>query len=144
MIIYNTGSSPITNFAEDKEAAMSGTGSNPVTSFEKPKSGWTEDQARILLGKHILVGIAHCGPEGKIVSREQIHGIIERANPQESLVIKLHGSDTIRAIPLDVSTLKMARSDDYRLTSTGEIVKDPDYTMRIALNQKGEMIKSVD
>jgi hypothetical protein len=100
----------------------------------KPMMDVTEEQAAVLIGKHILVGVAHCDSEGATVSREQFHGIVNRANLTEGVVINLYGSNKERAVPLELSCLQIARLGEYQLTGTHEVVKDPDYTLRITLH----------
>ncbi|MDX2028233.1 MAG: hypothetical protein SFW62_06325 [Alphaproteobacteria bacterium] len=99
----------------------------------KPKMDVTEEQARTLIGKYMLVGIAHCDSSGAVVSREQIHGIVDRANLKEGVVIKLKGSNEERAVPLKLADLQIARLGEYRLNETGEVVEDPDYTLKVTI-----------
>jgi hypothetical protein len=103
----------------------------------KQNQNFTEEQAKILLGKRILVGITHCSKEGATVSQETIHGTIERANPKEGLVVKLNGLNEMRTVPLDVSRIKMARPGQYKLRGTEEVVEDPNYTMMLTLYPEG-------
>jgi len=98
----------------------------------KPQMDVTEDQAKVLIGKYILVGIAHCDSSGSVKSREQIHGIVERVNLKEGVVIKLKGSNQERAVPLKLADLKMAQPGEYRLKETDEVVEDPDYTLKVS------------
>jgi hypothetical protein len=98
----------------------------------KQKLNCTPEEAKTFLGKHILVGMAHCDPDGKVISREQFHGTIDRLNNEEGIVIRLKGSNVERTIPPDVYSLQMARPGDYTLDNTGEVVEDPDFTVRLA------------
>ena len=102
-----------------------------MNSLAKPMMDVTEEQAAILIGKHILVGLAHHNAEGETISREQFHGIVDRATLAEGVVINLHGTNEQRAVPLEVSYLKVAQPGEYRLKSTNEIVEEPDYTLEI-------------
>jgi hypothetical protein len=97
----------------------------------EPMMDVTEDQAKVLVGKHILVGIARCTSDGAVQSREQIHGIVDRANLKEGVVIRLNGSDVERAVPLKLADLKIARPGKYTLTGTNEVVEDPNYTLKV-------------
>src|ERR1700733_1511218 len=96
-----------------------------------PKMDVTEEQAKVLIGKYILVGIARCDSSGAVVSREQIHGVVDRANLKEGVVIKLKGSNDERAVPLKLSDLQIARPGEYRLKETDEVIEDPDYTLKV-------------
>src|ERR1700733_12107288 len=104
-----------------------------TASGTKPKMDVTEDQAKVLIGKYILVGIARCDSSGAVVTREQIHGVVDRANLKEGVVIKLKGSNEERAVPLKLSDLQIARPGEYRLTNNSEVVEDPDYTLKATL-----------
>src|SRR6185312_1203545 len=104
-----------------------------ASASPKQKPGFTEEQAKVLLGKRILIGITHCNHTGVSVSQEQLYGTIERANPQEGLVIKINDTGALRTVPLDVSTLRMARPGQYRLHGSDKIIEDPNYTMMVKL-----------
>ena len=110
---------------------MSNTGSNPIMSFT------VDDETTAFIGKHLLVGITQSSKAGVVTSREQFHGIITRINQSEGIVIKLHGSDKERSIPADISQLQLTPPGEYRLTGTGEVVEDPDYTLKLILSSKG-------
>jgi len=72
-----------------------------------------------------------------VESLEQFHGIIDRVNLQEGLVLKLHGSDKERRLPPDLTRLEPAKPGQYRLKATGEIVLDPDFTVMWTVYPKG-------
>ena len=103
----------------------------------KTTIGCTEEEAKTFIGKHLLVGLTHCNLDGQISSREEFHGIIDRINPQEGIVIKLNGSNAEKALPPDVTQLKMTRPGHYKLQSTGEVVIDPDFTAMWTQYPKG-------
>lgn len=103
----------------------------------KPKTDFTEEEAKTFIGKHALVGITHRSLEDKVVSLEQFHGTIVRLSPREGLVIKLNNSNEERIIPPDISRLEMARPGHYTLKKTGEVVIDPDYTVMWTQYPKG-------
>jgi hypothetical protein len=104
-----------------------------MTALRKPQMDVTEEQAKVLIGKYILVGIAHCDSSGAVKSREQIHGTVQRANLNEGVVIKLKSSNEERAVPFKLSDLQIARPGEYRLTNSSEVVEDPDYTLKVTL-----------
>jgi len=100
----------------------------------KPMMDVTEEQAKVLVGKHILVGITNSKSDGSVISREQFHGVVDRATLDEGLVINLHGSDKKRSVPLKLADLQVARLGEYHLNESNEIVKDPDYTLMLTLH----------
>ena len=99
------------------------------------KWDYTEEELQVLVGKHLLVGVAYCSSTGAVVSREQFHGTIIRINFKEGIIINQHGSNTQRVVPLDFTEFEAARPGQYRLTSTDEVVEDPDYTIQVSINQ---------
>ena len=86
-----------------------------------------EDEARSIVGKHILVGVTHRNRAEEILEFEQFHGTIIRASKDGGIIVQLAGSAEERWLPPDLSRLEAARPGQYRLKSTGEIVIDPDY-----------------
>jgi len=100
----------------------------------KQKMNCTPEEAKTFLGKHILVGLAHCNADGVKISQEQFHGVIERITSEEGIVIKVSGSNEERSIPADVYSMQLARPGEYTLKSTGEIVEDPDFTARLSIS----------
>ena len=103
----------------------------------KPSLDFTPEQAALLVGKRLLVGITHRNLEDEVVSHEQFQGVIDRINLTDGLVVRLEGSGEERALPPDLHRLEAARPGEYRLKSTGEVVKDPDYTVMWTLYPKG-------
>lgn len=103
----------------------------------KPKADFSEDEARVFIGKHVLVGITRCNEEGTAVSQEQFHGVIDRISLEEGIVIKLKDSEEERTLPPDVSRMQRAAAGEYRLRSTGEVVKDPDYITTWTIYPRG-------
>jgi hypothetical protein len=103
----------------------------------KPSLEFTPEEAACLVGKRLLVGITHRSLKDVVVSHEQFHGVIDRINLKDGLVVRLEGSGEERAIPPDLGRLQAASPGEYRLKSTGEVVKDPDYTVMWTLYPKG-------
>lgn len=103
----------------------------------KPNLEFADDEAAEFIGKHLLVGITHRDLEDSVVSYEQFHGIIDRINRREGIVVKLTNSDDERKLPPDLSRLEPASPGQYRLKSTGEIVENPDYTVMWTIYPKG-------
>ena len=99
----------------------------------KPKMDVTEEQAKVLISKRLLVGIAHCSANGEVTSREQFYGTVVRANLQEGVVLNLMGTGNERAVNLELAQLQKARPGKYTLTGMNEVVEDPDYTLRLTL-----------
>lgn len=79
--------------------------------------------------KHLIVGLRYykrIGDDEEFVSQEQVYGVIIRVNPSEGIVIRL-GSGDEKRLPPDLALLQPAPPGEYRLSSTGEVVVNPDY-----------------
>jgi len=90
-----------------------------------------------LVGKTILVGVTTQDFRGNVLYQEQVHGRIDVADPKRGLVIELHGAGAGRkyALPPDLRSLEDAPPGEYRLRSTGEIVRDPDFLVTWIVTQ---------
>jgi hypothetical protein len=86
-----------------------------------------DEEAKAIIGKHLLVGITHCDHQGEVVGVEQFHGEIIRASRGEGIVIRLGGSAAEWFMPPDLSRLEPAAPGHYRLKGSGEVVIDPDF-----------------
>jgi hypothetical protein len=82
-----------------------------------------------LEGAKILIGITREHLSGE-VSQEQFVGMAHISD-QESYCLAsiLCDDDEVREYPFDTRVLQKAPPGEYRLRSTGEIVKNPDYLM---------------
>ena len=92
------------------------------------RAQWDDVAAQRLIGATVLIGVTHLLPEGPL--QEQMFGTVISADPTDGVSIMLEGSragETCR-LPPDLSGFQPAPPGDYRLRSTGEVVKDPDYT----------------
>jgi len=85
-----------------------------------------DEEAKFIIGKHLLVGVTHRDHSDEITRFEEFHGEIVRANSREGIIIRLSGSTEERWVPPDLSRLEEAAPGNYRLKSTGEVVVDPD------------------
>jgi hypothetical protein len=99
----------------------------------------TEAVASRYVGKYILVGITREDAAGNVPDRYQIHGVIESLAP-DGMVISLRGSRSGEkySLPPAIDRLDPAPPGEYRLSQTGEVVTDPDFTasFRITAPQK--------
>jgi hypothetical protein len=79
---------------------------------------WDQSEADWLIGKIALVEITRLASDGATIkSQGQYHGRIVRADRSAGIVIEL---------PPMTGAFHPANSGEYRLRSTGEIIKDPD------------------
>ena len=88
-----------------------------------------QSEADWLLGKIALVGIARLASDGATIkSQRQYHSKIVRADRSAGIVIECEGvwSGKTMTLPPKTNAFHPANSGEYRLRSTGEIIKDPD------------------
>jgi hypothetical protein len=86
-----------------------------------------DEEAEILIGKHLLVGVTHRNHADEITDVEQFHGEIVRATREEGIVLRLAASGEERRLPPDLSRLEQAAPGNYRLKASGEVVENPDF-----------------
>jgi hypothetical protein len=82
------------------------------------------DTTDSLIGKHLLVGITYLDHNDVLVEQVQLHGTITEITKQGITLLQSNGETF--SLPPDPESLKPAPAGNYRLRSTGEIVKDPD------------------
>ena len=86
-----------------------------------------------LIGKTVLLGLTFADADGNIRERVQRHGVIEVADPESGIAVRLvapgHPWDgELYHLPPDLEPFAEAAPGAYRLRSTGETVVDPDFT----------------
>jgi hypothetical protein len=90
---------------------------------------WDQSEADWLVGKTILVGITRVAADrATIKSQGQYHGKIVRADRSSGIVIECDGvwSGTTVTLPPHTGAIHPADPGEYRLRSTGEVIKNPD------------------
>ena len=88
-----------------------------------------DGEADWLVGKTILAGITFLPADGETVkSQGQYHGKIVRADRKSGIAIECEGvwSGKTMTLPPVISAFRPADPGEYRLRSTGEVIKDPD------------------
>lgn len=83
--------------------------------------------ANLLINKHVIVGYTYNNTDGSINRYEQKHGIVIKVDEKKGIGIRLHNSDEVIWLPPDLRAWKPTPRGSYELTSTGEVVIDPDY-----------------
>ena len=81
-------------------------------------------------GAIVLIGVTEADPDGTVVRQYQLWGIIESVCPCCGITVELHGEGRHRKsyrLPPAPEALERAAPGHYRLTSTGEVIVDPDY-----------------
>lgn len=77
-----------------------------------------------ILGKHVLLGLTYVKYSGEIITRKQLHGIVEDIS-SEGITIRMADGSIFR-LPPDLRGIREAPPGVYRLRSTGEEVENPD------------------
>lgn len=96
-------------------------------------SSWDENRAREIVGKTVLLGLTFATADGDVIDQVQRHGIVEHADPDEGIGVRLIGPDQIwdgqlYELPPDLTPFSDAAPGAYTLRSTGETIVDPDLT----------------
>lgn len=91
------------------------------------KPHFNDEEAKAIIGKHLLVGVTYRKHSEEVTGHEEFHGEIVRATQEGGIIVHLAGSDEERWVPPDLSRLEQAEVGEYRLKSTGEVVVNPDY-----------------
>ena len=77
------------------------------------------------VGKTFLVGITDYNSNGSAVSQTQFCGTVE-AVFQNGILLHLPDGSTYM-LPPDLSSTSPAQPGSYRLSSTGEVIENPNY-----------------
>jgi len=91
-------------------------------------------------GKYLLIGISYIDAEGKLESQQQLHGTVERSSRDEGIIVQLKGffkGEKVQ-LPPDTSSIKPAEPGIYKLITTNEDVKNPDFVCAFEVH-KGEL-----
>ena len=92
---------------------------------------WDAERAAWLVGRYALVGMTWVEADGTTVKRTaQYHGTIVSCTPAEGVTIVCAGAHVGESIclPPAPNRFEDAKPGEYRLRTTGEVVKDPDVT----------------
>jgi hypothetical protein len=90
---------------------------------------WDQSEADELIGKVAIVGVTNSASDGTTVkSQAQYHGKIVRADRNSGIVVECEGvwSGKTMTLPPHTGAFRPAAPGEYRLRSTGEIIKNPD------------------
>lgn len=79
-----------------------------------------------LLGTYVLAGVTDVDRAGVVVGHWQVHGRVIQVDEAKGVVVRT-ASGAEHWLPPDPDSYTPADPGEYRLTSTGEVVVDPDY-----------------
>lgn len=91
---------------------------------------WDDEEGLMLVGSYAIVGVTWVdGPGGPVIGRGQYHGRVVHAGPR-GITVLCEGAfaGTEMRLPPIPGLLEPADGGSiYRLSSTGEVVEEPDF-----------------
>ncbi|MNH48609.1 hypothetical protein D3C73_01590 [compost metagenome] len=80
------------------------------------------------IGAVVVVGLTYVDAGGELLRQEQLHGLIISVDPTNGIELDLSGKRMGERywLPPELGAFEAARPGEYRLRSTGEVVRDPD------------------
>lgn len=96
-------------------------------------------KAKAMLGKTVLMAVRYLDEEGSLIERQQLHGVIIKADEQDGVEVRLGGSRAgeVFKLPPDILGFEDARPGNYTLKSTGEVVESPDLILTVSITEHG-------
>jgi hypothetical protein len=89
---------------------------------------WDQDLADDLIGSSLLVGLTYVDPEGALLGRRQIFGIVETVDAETGIVIRTgEGDEPFTIAPL-LDAIEVGEPGLYQLADQDRIVENPDFT----------------
>lgn len=87
----------------------------------------SREQAEALRGRLLLIGVTERGADGE--RHFQTYGRVVNVAPSEGVTIECMGAHAGRmfTVPPDPQAFAPAPPNDYRLRSTGDVVRNPDF-----------------
>ena len=89
---------------------------------------WDESLAEALLDRTVLVGVTTAAENGTALGYEQLYGTVTSADAT-GVVLALQGerAGEVLRLPPDPRAYARAAPGEYRLRTTEEVVRNPDY-----------------
>lgn len=95
-----------------------------------------------LIGKVLLIGVTLLDKNENVLEQIQVFGPIKRIDGN-GVVIKRNVSGADLVIPPDFENIHKAKTGEYKLRSTGEVVIDPDFVSSWTVHcANSEMVNS--
>ena len=75
---------------------------------------WDEGLAVYAPGRYLLISLNHVDSAGQLMTRSQLHGVIESADPKEGFVVSLRGArqGKVMKLPPDARAFQRPGFDD--------------------------------
>lgn len=99
---------------------------------------WDDEIAKALVGKTVLVGLTFVAPDDDLIRREQFHGFVVSADRRKGVVLELDGDRVGEryVLPPATDVFEPARLGEYRLSTTGEVVHDPNFLVTYTVRER--------
>ena len=81
-----------------------------------------------------MIGLTYLNPDDTVLKQVQPHGKVIQADDQKGIVIERADTGETFALPPGWDSIQKAPPGEYKLRSTGEVVKDPDYLTSWTIN----------
>ena len=99
-----------------------------------------------LIDKILLVGITLLDDQGELLEQIQVYGPIIKID-SDGIVISRNGTGSNFIVPPDFNNITEAQPGEYKLSTTGEVVVNPDFisswTVNSASHSSVELYSSV-
>jgi hypothetical protein len=101
---------------------------------------WDQSLANAILGKILLVGLTFLNEDGSLIEQQQFFGHVQSVSQNIGIALALEGNrlGETYLLPPDTRAIKVANPAKYRLASTGEVVINPDYTVKFSIRKQLE------
>lgn len=100
---------------------------------------WDDARAAWLVGKVVLVGMTRLAADGTtVIAKQQFHGVIEAAELGLGIRIGCRGTGDVETLMLPPTTRPFldAKPGEYRLRSTGDVIRNPDVTVSWVITEQ--------
>lgn len=77
------------------------------------------------IGKYILIGLTYLNHSKEVDYMVEVHGVITEIT--NNIIYIKTKEETPFTIPFDLRAIRLANPGTYKLRSTGEEIKNPDY-----------------
>lgn len=85
-----------------------------------------EERLQAMGGRTVLVGITEVSDDGEVVDRQQFAGVLRGVGDDGWITLELLDG-TLASLPPDTRPFEEARPGRYELSTTGQVVDDPDF-----------------
>jgi len=106
-------------------------------SFDDGRPPFDHEFGKELLGKYVLVGLTYVKKSGELIREDQFHGVVQRVDPHEGILLSLRGKKEGEEynLPPHTAAFTPAAKGEYSLKSTDEVVVNPDFTSTWTIEQ---------